>query len=264
MNDGGESKNEVTDRKLEVLSAKAKSRIGLCNTRINPRIREVAPVTAEMRRYNQHIPVFCESSWIRFSRYRSNTGETALLGGRDDDQHDPNVSCLFATGSPTDTVGSQNIRTLSTGSSTDTVGSQNIRTLSTRQFSFLVAERPMPLVLLRLFASVCRRYRSWPHWQWNRYGLRRLKHHILAIDKTSYQRQQQHHQYHEGVTVFLRKLLWRVQRSEDQSTAGLWRSEWRETHHHYYHPVLCTSQWQWRTEQKCTLWTAVCRVRQHT
>ena len=24
-------------------------------------------------------------------------------------------------------------------------------------------------------ASVCWRYRSWPHWQWNRYGLRRPK-----------------------------------------------------------------------------------------
>ena len=39
----------------------------------------------------------------------------------------------------------------------------------------LVAERPMPAMLHRLSASVCRRYRSWPHWQWNHYGLHQPK-----------------------------------------------------------------------------------------
>ena len=45
----------------------------------------------------------------------------------------PNGSCLFAAGSPTDTV-----------------GSQNFETFSTRQIAFLVAERPMPAMLHRL------------------------------------------------------------------------------------------------------------------
>ena len=66
---------------------------------------------------------------------------------------DPNGSCLFAAGSPTDTVGSQNFQTFST--------------------RLLVAERPMPTLQHRLSVSVCRRYLSWPHWQWNRYGQRR-------------------------------------------------------------------------------------------
>ena len=71
---------------------------------------------------------------------------------------DPSGSCLLVA-----------------GSSTVTVGSQNFRTLSTRQIAFFMAERPMPAMLLRHSASVCRRYRSWPHWQLNRYGLRRTK-----------------------------------------------------------------------------------------
>ena len=44
---------------------------------------------------------------------------------------------------------------------------------------FLLVKTPfwwrMPAMLLRLYASVCRRYRSWPHWQWNRYWLCRSK-----------------------------------------------------------------------------------------
>ena len=56
---------------------------------------------------------------------------------------DPNGSCLFSAGSPTDTV-----------------GSQNFRTFSTRQIAFLMVERPMPSMLHRLSATVCRRYRS--------------------------------------------------------------------------------------------------------
>ena len=71
---------------------------------------------------------------------------------------DPNGSCIFEA-----------------GSSIDTVVSQSIRTSSTRQITFLVAERPMSAMLLRLSASVCRWYRSWPHWQWNRYSLSRPK-----------------------------------------------------------------------------------------
>ena len=71
---------------------------------------------------------------------------------------DLNGSCLFAAGSPTDTI-----------------GSRNFQTFPTCQIAFLVAERPMPALLHRLSASVCRRYRLWPHWQWNRHGLHRPK-----------------------------------------------------------------------------------------
>ena len=71
--------------------------------------------------------------------------EYHYIDGKEDDvqEDNPNGSCLFAAGSPTDTV-----------------GSQNFRTFSTRQITFLVAEWPMSAMLLRLSASVCRRYRS--------------------------------------------------------------------------------------------------------
>ena len=69
--------------------------------------------------------------------------------------HHHGFSCLFVAGLPTNTV-----------------CSQNFQTFSTHKIAFLVAMWPMPAMLLRLSASVCRRYRSWPHWQWNRYGLR--------------------------------------------------------------------------------------------
>ena len=61
----------------------------------------------------------------------------------DRDLTDPNGSCLFSAGSPTDTV-----------------GSQNFQTLSTRQIAFLLAKPTMPALLLRISASVCRRCRS--------------------------------------------------------------------------------------------------------
>ena len=64
--------------------------------------------------------------------------------------NDPNWSCLFAAVSPTNSI-----------------SSQNFRTFSTLQIAFLVSVRPMPAMILRLSASVCRRYRSWPHCQWN-------------------------------------------------------------------------------------------------
>ena len=51
----------------------------------------------------------------------------------DDDDDGPNGSCHFAAGSPPDTV-----------------DSQNYLTFSTRQIAYLVAERPMPALLLRL------------------------------------------------------------------------------------------------------------------
>ena len=55
--------------------------------------------------------------------------------------HDPNGSCLFMAGSPTDTV-----------------SSQNFRAFSAHQLAFLVTEQPMPAMLLRHSASVCQQY----------------------------------------------------------------------------------------------------------
>ena len=52
MNDIGESRKETADRKMEVLSAKCKTRIGFWNVRTVYETGKLAQATAEMRRYN--------------------------------------------------------------------------------------------------------------------------------------------------------------------------------------------------------------------
>ena len=98
MNDSGESRKEATDRKMEVLSAKTKTRIGFWNVRTMYETGKLAQVTAEMRRYNLHILGVSESRWTGSGRYRTNTGETVLYSGRDDDQHHDGVAIIMKKG----------------------------------------------------------------------------------------------------------------------------------------------------------------------
>ena len=55
-------------------------------------------VTAEMRRYNLHILGISESRWTGSGRYRTNTGETVLYSGRDDNQHHEGVAVILRKG----------------------------------------------------------------------------------------------------------------------------------------------------------------------
>ena len=55
MNDNGESRQETTDRTMEVLSTKSKTRIGFSNVRTMYDTGKLTQVTSEMRRYNLHI-----------------------------------------------------------------------------------------------------------------------------------------------------------------------------------------------------------------
>ena len=55
MNGSSESRKEATDRKMEVLSAKTKTRIGFLNVRTMYQTGKLAQVTAEIRRYKLHI-----------------------------------------------------------------------------------------------------------------------------------------------------------------------------------------------------------------
>ena len=99
--------------------------------------------------------------------------------------NDPNGSCLFVVGSPTDTV-----------------GSQNFQTFYTRQIAFLVAERPMSAMLLRLFGGgAADAGNATPTFCFSVPAISKLitliveslwtaptetaKHHILAIDEAS-------------------------------------------------------------------------------
>ena len=76
MNVSGESRREINDRRMEILSAKTKTRIGFWNVRTMYETGKVALVTAEMRRYNLHILGISESRWTGSGRYGTNTGET--------------------------------------------------------------------------------------------------------------------------------------------------------------------------------------------
>ena len=59
---------------------------------------KLAHVTEEMRRYNLHILGISESRWKGSGRYRTNTGETVLYSGRDDDQHHEGVAVILREG----------------------------------------------------------------------------------------------------------------------------------------------------------------------
>ena len=88
MNVSGESHKETNDRKMEVLSTKTKTRIGFWNVR-------TMYETGEMRRYNLHILGISESRWTGSGGYRTNTGETVLYSGRDDNQHHEGVAVIM-------------------------------------------------------------------------------------------------------------------------------------------------------------------------
>ena len=55
MNGSSENRKEATDRKMEVLSAKTKTRIGSWNVRTMHQTSKLAQITAENRRYKLYI-----------------------------------------------------------------------------------------------------------------------------------------------------------------------------------------------------------------
>jgi len=95
MNVSGESRKETNHRKMEVLSAKTKTRISFWNLRTMNRTGKLVQATAEMKRYNLYILGISESRWTGSGRYRTSTGETVLHSGRDDNQHHEGVTVIL-------------------------------------------------------------------------------------------------------------------------------------------------------------------------
>ena len=56
---------------------------------------KLAQVTAEMRRYNLHILGISDCRWTGSVRLRTDTGETVLPSGREDDQHYQGVAIIL-------------------------------------------------------------------------------------------------------------------------------------------------------------------------
>ena len=98
MNVSGESRKEATNTKMEVLSAKTKTRIGFWNVRTMYDTGKVYQVSSEMRRYKLHILGISETRWTNSGRIKTSTGETVLYSGRDDDQHYEGVAIILKKG----------------------------------------------------------------------------------------------------------------------------------------------------------------------
>ena len=98
MNGSGQSRKEATDRMEEVLHAKHKIRIGFWNVRTMYETGKLAQVTHEMRRYNLHILGISECRWTGSGRMCTNTGETVLYSGRDDNHHSEGVAVILKKG----------------------------------------------------------------------------------------------------------------------------------------------------------------------
>uniref|UniRef100_A0A3B3ILM2 Endonuclease/exonuclease/phosphatase domain-containing protein n=1 Tax=Oryzias latipes TaxID=8090 RepID=A0A3B3ILM2_ORYLA len=95
MNDNGKSQTlEPTDRRMEVLSTKTKTRLGFWNVRTMYQTGKLAQVTSEMRRYNLHILGVSETRWIGSGKVITSTGETLLYSGREDSKHQEGKSLI--------------------------------------------------------------------------------------------------------------------------------------------------------------------------
>ena len=80
--------------KMEVMSAKTKTRIGFWNVRTVYEAGKLVQVTAEMRRYNLHVLGVSESRWIGSGRLKTVSDETVLYSGRDDELHREGVAII--------------------------------------------------------------------------------------------------------------------------------------------------------------------------
>ena len=98
INVSSESRKEATDKKVGALNTKCKTRIGFWNVRTLYQTSKLAQVTTEMRNYNMHILGISESMWTGTGRHKTNTGETVLYSGRDDNQHHEGVAIILKKG----------------------------------------------------------------------------------------------------------------------------------------------------------------------
>ena len=96
----GESCNEATGRS-EVLSTKAKTRIGFWNVRTMYETGKLPQVTSEMRQHNLHSLEVSESRWTGSGKIKTNTGETVLYSGRDENHYSEGVAIIPKKGTDT-------------------------------------------------------------------------------------------------------------------------------------------------------------------
>ena len=93
MNISGESPKETL-----ILSTKTKTGIGFWNLKTTYETGKLAQVAAEMRRYNLYALEINQSRWAGSGRYITNTGETFLYCGRNDNHHQEGVAVMLRKG----------------------------------------------------------------------------------------------------------------------------------------------------------------------
>ena len=98
VNGSSESRKEATDRKMEVLSSKTKTRIGVWNVRTKYETGKLAQVTEEMQRYMLHNLGVSDRRWTGSGRQTMTTGETVLYSRREGNQHHEGVVRILRKG----------------------------------------------------------------------------------------------------------------------------------------------------------------------
>ena len=88
MNDSGESREDATDGKIGVMSAKTKTKIGFWNMRMYE--------TGKLAHI--HILGINESRWTGSGTYQTSTGETVLYSDRDNNKHHEGVAIVLKKG----------------------------------------------------------------------------------------------------------------------------------------------------------------------
>ena len=74
------------------------NKIKLWDVRTMYETGKLAQVTSEMRRYNLHLLGISESRWTGSGKIRSETGETVLYSGREDNNHFEGVAIILRKG----------------------------------------------------------------------------------------------------------------------------------------------------------------------
>ena len=98
MTVSGKSQKETIGMKLEVRSAKTKTRLGFWNVHTMYETGKVAQLTAEVRRCRLHILGVSESRWTGAGRMKTVSGEAVLYLGRDDEQQRDGVAIILKKG----------------------------------------------------------------------------------------------------------------------------------------------------------------------
>ena len=89
---------EVGGVKKWVLNTKTKLKFGFWNVRTMFEAGKLAQITKEMRRYNLNILGISDARWTDSGSIKTNTGETVLYSGRDDDRHHEGVAIILQKG----------------------------------------------------------------------------------------------------------------------------------------------------------------------